>query len=82
MNHIQNVCVPAMCVMPVCVCVCARVCVSQCFCVCVCACAVRAPASCVLLCIVFIIPASISAKLKFCIALSRLRGYSVLPVAL
>ena len=36
----------------------------------------RAPA-CVLLCIVFIIPASVSAKLKFCIALCiyGLRGY-------
>ena len=48
-------------------------------CVCVCVCAfVRGsarPPACKLLCIVFIIPASISAKLKFCIALSRLRGY-------
>ena len=45
--------------------------------VCVCACvrgSAHAPA-CVLLCIVFIIPASISAKLKFCIASSRLRSY-------
>ena len=49
-----------------------------CVCVCVCRCAfVRSTPACVLLCIVFIIPVSISARLKFCIAVCiyRLRGY-------
>ena len=68
----------------VCVCVCARVrarahvyvfvCARAHTCVCVCvdvhlSVAPRAPA-CVLLCVVFIIPASVSARLKFCIARS------------
>ena len=61
-------------------CVCACVCVCVCVRVCVRACAfVRGSAHarmCVVVYyVVFIIPASISAKLKFCIALSRLRGY-------
>ena len=49
----------------VCVCVCARARAHECVCVCP-----RAP-TCVLF-IVFITPASISPKLKFCIALSIL----------
>ena len=80
----------------VCVCVSVRACACMCLCVrartcacehtCVCVCVdvhlskeLRA-STCVLLCIVFIIPASVSAKLKFCIALCiyRLRGYSCL----
>ena len=68
-----------------CVCVfvsaCAHVC---CVCVCMCVCVLmcicpwqRVPARvCVVVyCVVFIISTSISPKLKFCIALSRLRGY-------
>ena len=56
----------------------ARVCVCVCMCVCVCVGVhlfVAARARPRLYCLVFIIPASVSAKLKFCIALSRLRGY-------
>ena len=48
-----------------CVCVCAHVCV----CVCVFWCAFVCGSACVLWCIVFYYPASISAELKFCIAL-------------
>ena len=75
----------------VCVCACTLTCVSLCVChvrMCVCTHARTCTCVCVLMCIClwqrarpcmycleFIIPASISAKLKFCIALSRLRGY-------
>ena len=75
-----SVCV-CLCV-PVCMCVCAHECVRMCVCVCVCVCVcicswqhARAHVCVVVYCVVFIIPASISPKLKFCIALSRLRGY-------
>ena len=62
-------CVPAR------TCVCVNMCVfCVCVCVCVCGCAfvrstARARLCVVVYCVVFIIPASISAKLKFCIAL-------------
>ena len=56
-----------------CVCVCVWVCV------CVCICPWQRPRVC---CLAFIIPAPISAKLKFCIASSRLRASLLLPAAL
>ena len=62
------------------VCLRARTCLCVCVCVCVLMCVcpwqrARARECVVVYCVVFITSASISAKLKFCIALSRLRGY-------
>ena len=68
-------------------CACVRACVRACVCVCVCvvhyfvrgsACAPANVLWCIVLC--FIITASISVKLKFCFAFSRLRSYCCLQL--